>query len=85
MGHPYFRLFKTCCLPRALGLDARLTTCHLLFEEEFEKTLELTPGVHSYAIVPIGCPMGNFGTVGPCDLREFVSLDHIGEPWSALD
>ena len=70
---------------RALGLGASLTTRHLLFEEESEKALELPPGVHSYAIVPIGYPMGNFGPVGRGDLREFVSLDRIGQPWSALD
>jgi len=35
--------------------------------------------------VPIGYPMGNFGPVGRGDLREFVSLDRIGQPWSALD
>ena len=70
---------------RALGLGASLTTRHLLFEEESEKALELPPGAHSYAIVPIGYPMGNFGPVGRGDLREFVSLDRIGQPWSALD
>jgi nitroreductase len=70
---------------RALGLGASLTTRHLLFEEESEKALELPSGVRSYAIVSIGYPMGNFSPVGRCDLREFVSLDHIGQPWSALD
>ena len=68
-----------------LGLDASLTTRHLLFQEESEKALELTPRVDSYAIVPIGCPMENFGLVGRGDLREFVPLDRIGRPWSALD
>lgn len=70
---------------RALGLGANLTTRHLRFEEESEKALELPEGVHSYAIIPIGYPMGNFGPVGRGDLRDFVSLDRIGQPWSALD
>ena len=70
---------------RALGLGANLTTRHLLFEEESEKALQLPPGVHSYAIIPIGYPMGNFGPVTRGDLRDFVSLDRIGQPWSALD
>ena len=39
---------------RALGLGASLTTRQLLFKEESERALELPPGVHSYAIVPIG-------------------------------
>ncbi len=70
---------------RALGLGANLTTRHLRFEEESEKALQLPPGVHSYAIIPIGYPMGNFGPVTRGDLRDFVSLDRIGQPWSALD
>jgi len=70
---------------RALGLGANLTTRHLRFEEESEKALQLPPGVHSYAIIPIGYPMGNFGPVTRGDLRDFVSLDRIGQPWDALD
>lgn len=70
---------------RALGLGASLTNRHLFFEEETEKALELPAGMHSYAIVPIGYPMGNFGPVGRGDLRDFVSLDRVGQPWTALD
>jgi len=70
---------------RALGLGANLTTRHLFFEEETEKALELPEGVHSYAIIPIGYPIGNFGPVRRGDLRDFVSLDRIGESWSALN
>jgi hypothetical protein len=46
---------------RALGLDATLTTLYLQFEKEVEAALGLPPGVHSYALVPIGYPMGRFG------------------------
>ena len=49
---------------RALGLGATLTTRHLLHEKETEAALGLPPGVHSYAIIPIGYPMGRFGPVG---------------------
>ena len=56
-----------------------------LFEEEAEKALELPEGVHSYAIIPIGYPIGNFGPVRRGDLRNFVSLDRIGQPWGALE
>ena len=70
---------------RALGLGANLTTRHLFFAEETERALELPPGVLSYAIVPIGYPMGNFGPVGRGSLKEFVSLDRVGQPWPALD
>ncbi len=49
---------------RALGLGATLTTRHLMYEKETEAALGLPPGVHSYAILPIGYPMGKFGPVG---------------------
>ena len=65
---------------RALGLGATLTTRHLLYEKESEAALGLPPGVHSYAILPIGYPMGNFGPVRRGDLSEFVYLDRWGEP-----
>ncbi|GGG24697.1 oxidoreductase [Caldovatus sediminis] len=67
---------------RALGLGATLTTRHLLFEREAEAALGLPPGVHSYAILPIGWPMGRFGPVGRGNLSEFVFGDRWGEPWS---
>lgn len=69
---------------RALGLGATLTTRHLYFEAESEKALGLPPGVHSYAILPIGYPMGNFGPVGRGDLSEFVYLDRWGEGYDAV-
>ena len=69
---------------RALGLGANLTTRHLIFTEETEKALEIPDGWLSYAIIPIGYPMGNFGPVGRGDLNEFVSLDRLGEKWEAL-
>ena len=64
---------------RALGLGSTLTTRHLFFEKESEEALGLPPGVHSYAILPIGYPMGNFGPVGRGDLSEFVYQDRWGE------
>jgi len=49
---------------RALGLGATLTTRHLMYEKETETALGLPSGVHSYAIIPLGYPMGKFGPVG---------------------
>ena len=69
---------------RALGLGATLTTRHLLYEKESEAALGLPPGVHSYAIVPIGWPMGRFGPVGRGRLSDFVYQDRWGEPYNAL-
>lgn len=69
---------------RALGLGSTLTTRHLLYEAEAEAALGLPPGVHSYAILPIGYPMGHFGPVGRGALAEIVYGDHWGEPWTGL-
>lgn len=64
---------------RALGLGSTLTTRHLLHEKESEAALGLPPDVHSYAILPIGWPMGKFGPVGRGPMEEFVFLDRWGQ------
>lgn len=69
---------------RALGLGTTLTTRHLLHEKEAEAALGLPPGVHSYAILPIGYPMGNFGPVGRGPLTDIVFQDKWGVPYAAL-
>jgi nitroreductase len=69
---------------RALGLGSTLTTRHLQFEKETEAALGLPPGVHSYAILPIGYPMGKFGPTGRGKMSEFVYGDKYGETWAPL-
>src|SRR5262245_5308817 len=69
---------------RALGLGATLTTRHLLHEKDAEAALGLPPGVHSYAILPIGYPMGKFGPVGRGPLSEIVYADRWGQPYGGL-
>jgi nitroreductase len=68
---------------RALGLGSTLTTRHLLYEKEAEAALGLPTGVHSYAILPIGYPMGKFGPVGRGKLSDFVYLDKWEQPYPA--
>jgi nitroreductase len=68
---------------RALGLGATLTSRHLRYEEEVEAALGLPKGVHSYAILPIGYPMGRFGPVGRGALSDFVYEDRWGNPYAA--
>jgi nitroreductase len=60
---------------RALGLGATLTTLHLQFEKEAEAALGLPPGFHSYALLPIGYPMGRFGPVRRVALADLVYED----------
>ena len=66
---------------RALGLGATLTSRHLRHEQEVEAILGLPPGVHSYAILPIGYPMGNLGPVRRGLLSDVVFLNKWGEPY----
>jgi nitroreductase len=65
---------------RALGLGATLTTLYLQFEKEAEAALGLPPGVHSYALLPIGYPMGRFGPVRRVALADVVYEDRWGQP-----
>ena len=69
---------------RALGLGATLTTLYLNFEKEAEAALGLPPDVHSYALLPIGYPMGRFGPVSRVPLAEVVYEDQWGRPLSGL-
>jgi nitroreductase len=70
---------------RALGLGSTLTTRHLLYAKEAEAAMGLPEGVHSYAILPIGYPMGNFGPVGRGKLAEIVYQDKWGQPYTAMN
>jgi hypothetical protein len=57
---------------RALGLGATLKTLYLNFEKEVETALGLPPDVHSYALLPIGYPIGRFGPVRRAPLADVV-------------
>ncbi|HEY1299805.1 MAG TPA: nitroreductase family protein [Stellaceae bacterium] len=65
---------------RALGLGATLTTLYLNFEKEAEAALGLPTDVHSYALIPIGYPIGRFGPVRRVPLSEVVYEDQWGRP-----
>jgi len=66
---------------RALGLGATLTTLYLNFEREVEAALGLPSDVHSYALIPIGYPMGRFGPVRRAPLTEVVFENRWGQPY----
>jgi nitroreductase len=48
---------------RALGLAANITMWHLLIEHEWKAALNVPHDVHTFAVVPIGWPLGRFGAV----------------------
>ena len=66
---------------RTLGLGATLTTLYLQFENEAEAALGLPLGVYSYALLPIGYPMGRFGPVRRIALTDVVFEDRWGQPY----
>jgi nitroreductase len=69
---------------RAVGLGATLTTLYLQFEKEAEAAIGLLPNVHSYALLPIGCPMGRFGPVRRVPLADVVYEDRWGQTYRDL-
>ena len=69
---------------RALGLGSTLTTRHITHEKEVDAAMGIPAGYHSYAILPIGYPMGRFGPVGRGPLSEVVYLDGWGKPYPGI-
>ena len=68
---------------RALGLGSTLTTRHLLHAKDADTALGLPEGVHSYAILPIGWPLGKFGPVGRTVLADVVFSEKWGRAYGA--
>ena len=58
---------------RAKGLGATATTLHLVYEEEVNALLGLPEDVRSFAMLPIGWPMGKFGPVRRRPVDEVMS------------
>jgi nitroreductase len=46
---------------RALGLGATLTTLHFRYEAEIDRILGLPEEAATFAMIPVGYPMGRFG------------------------
>jgi hypothetical protein len=88
MDHPgvrrrSIRRCRTCCWRRVRWGWARRCPLGICLYEK-EAALGLPEGVHSYAILPIGYPMGRFGPVGWGALADFVYQDKWGQPWAGL-
>ena len=68
---------------RALGLGTTLTNRHMFYQKEVDAALGLPEGVISFAILPIGYPMGKFGPVKRAPLDAVVYQDKWGAPYRA--
>ena len=67
---------------RALGLGATLTTLYLNHEKEAETAMGIPDTHHSYAILPVGYPLGKFGPVRRAPLADVVYDDTWGQHWT---
>ena len=64
---------------RALGLGATMTTWHLFFEDEYKKVLGIPRRTKTFAVIPVGYPLGNFGPVARRPVADVLHLDR----WNA--
>jgi nitroreductase len=67
---------------RALGLGSTLTSRHMFYGKEVDAIFGLPEGVMSFAILPIGYPLGNFGPVRRGPLSTVAHLDRWGQPYA---
>lgn len=68
---------------RAFGLGTVITTNHLRCEDEVKSVLGLPPEMETFALMPIGYPLGKFGPLSRRPLREVVHADRWSVPWPA--
>jgi len=69
---------------RALGLGATLDDPAPPVRKGGRSRAGSTTRVHSYAILPIGYPMGKFGPVGRGPLSDIVYQDRWGSPYRGV-
>jgi nitroreductase len=67
---------------RGLGLGATLTTRHLLYEKEIDQILGIPAGAETFAIIPIGYPMGRFGPLSRLSVEQVTFADRWGRKWN---
>ncbi|MFD6416057.1 nitroreductase family protein [Streptomyces sp. NPDC060194] len=60
---------------RGLGLAANITIWHLMLEQEFKDVLGIPDGMRTFAAIPVGWPLGNFGPVRRRPVSEVVHRD----------
>jgi nitroreductase len=68
---------------RALGLGTVITTNHVLYEDDVREILGLPNDVFTFALMPIGYPLGKYGPLARRPVSEVTFADRWGEPWPA--
>jgi nitroreductase len=70
---------------RALGIGSTLTTIHRFHKDEVHALLGIPDDYDSAALIPLGYPLGKFGSGTRRPLEEVVFFEEWGQPpdWSA--
>jgi nitroreductase len=71
-------IILTC---RAVGLGTLITTNHILYEDEVRAILDLPEDVFTFALMPIGYPVGKYGPLARRPVSEVVFADRWGNKW----
>jgi nitroreductase len=66
---------------RAFGLGTLITTNHIRCEDEVKALLGLPSDVSTYALMPIGYPLGKFGPLSRKPVSEVAYADRWGVAW----
>jgi len=71
-------IILTC---RSLGLATLITTNHIRLEDEVRSELGIPADVFTYAMMPIGYPLGQFGPLTRRPVREVAFANRWDQPW----
>ena len=66
---------------RGLGLGTVITTNHILYEDEVRQILGLPENVYTFALMPVGYPLGKYGPLSRRPVAEVAFADRWGQPW----
>ena len=68
---------------RGFGLGTVITTNHIRCEDEVKALLGIPEDVSTFALMPIGWPIDQFGPLTRRPLAEVAHTDRWGTPWSS--
>jgi nitroreductase len=66
---------------RGLGLGTVITTNHVLYEDDVRAILELPSDVATFAMMPIGYPVGKYGPLARRGVSEVTFAERWGQRW----
>ena len=66
---------------RALGLGTTITTNHIRCEDEVKQVFGIPDHVQTFAMMPIGYPIGKFGPLSRRPVTEVAYVDRWARPW----